>query len=162
MRLAAAFTSLLFVAVTSHAADPVYLDQLIETPLATLQQQFPNLKAEGCYALDAERFLHITIHKKDRKPWRVTLTSESPCRRPEAVTGLDIRARSGVAIGDSTVSVVSRLGRPDASAPPNGDQRRLGEIEYFYICRVSEGCARHTSVFVKEGAVSAVSEWYSE
>ena len=162
MRLGFAVASLLLLAVSSRGADPMYLDQLIETPLATLQQQFPNLKAEGCYELEAQRFLHITIHKKDQKPWRVTLTSETPCRRPEPLTGLDVRVRSGLALGDSTVSVVARLGRPDASAPPNAEQRRLGEIEYFYICRVSEGCARHTSVFVKQGVVSAVSEWYSE
>lgn len=162
MRLGFAVTSLLFAAVSIQAADPIYLDQIIEMPLTTLQQQFPNLKTEGCYAIDAQRFLQITIHKKDQKPWRVTLASEAPCRRPEALTGLDVRTRSGVDLGDTTVSVVARLGRPDASAPPNTDQRRLGEVEYFYICRVSEGCARHTSVFVKGGSVSAVSEWYSE
>jgi hypothetical protein len=40
--------------------------------------------------------------------------------------------------------------------------RRFGEMEFFYICRVSEGCARHTSVFLKGGVVSAIVEWYSE
>jgi hypothetical protein len=40
--------------------------------------------------------------------------------------------------------------------------RKLGETEYFYICRVSEGCARHTSVLIRDGVVTAISEWYSE
>jgi hypothetical protein len=162
MKLAVAVTSLLLVAEGARGADPVYLDQLVETPLAALQQQFPNLKSEGCYALEEHRFLQISIDKKDQKPWRVTLTADAPCRKPDVGPAMDVRVRSGILLGDSTISVVSRLGRPDASAPPSGDQRRLGEIEYFYICRVSEGCARHTSVFVKQGVVSAVSEWYSE
>jgi hypothetical protein len=149
-------------ALTASAADPVYLDQLIETPLATLQQQFPTLKTEGCWALEDGHFLQITIHRKERKPWRVTLSSEQPCKRAEGALGVDVRARSGVVLGDITSTFVQRMGRPDASAPPNPDQRKLGDIEYFYICRVTEGCARHTSVFVRAGVVSAISEWYSE
>ena len=161
MRLAIAVT-LLLAAVSTRAADPVYLDQLVEAPLATLQQQFPTLKNEGCYDLGQQRFLQISIDKKDRKPWRVTMAAEAPCKRPEAAAAMDLRSRSGILLGDNTVKIVEHLGRPDASAPPNGDQKRLGDIEYFYICRVSDGCARHTSVFVKQGTVSAISEWYSE
>lgn len=163
MRLAVAVASLLLVAVHVHAAEPVFIDQLIETPLANLQQQFPSLKKEGCYQLGGGRFLQISIDKKDQKPWRVTLTSEAPCRRPEsAPEGLDVRARSGLVLGDNSLDIVERLGRPDASAAPESAHRRLGDTEYFYICRISEGCARHTSVYVKSGVVSAISEWYSE
>lgn len=162
MRLATAVVSLLLVAISSHAADPVYVDELVETPLATLQKHFRTLKTEGCYELEPGRFLHIALDRKDQKPWRVTLASQPPCRRPDPAQPLDVRVRSGVLLGDSTLAVVERLGRPDASASPDGDQRRLGETEYFYICRVSEGCARHTSIFVKNGVVTAISEWYSE
>jgi hypothetical protein len=149
-------------ATTAGAADPVYLDQLIESPLATLQQQFPTLKTEGCYALSAERYLTISIDRKDKKPWRVTISSEPPCRKPEDGPAIDVRSRSGVNVGDTTVAVVERLGRPDASASPDQKQKMLGDVEYFFICRVSEGCARHTSIFVKSGMVTAISEWYSE
>ena len=163
MKLGAAIASLVFVvAADMRAADPVYLDQLIEMPLPALQRSFPSLKSEGCYQLAEERYLHITIDKKDQKPWRVTLSSVPPCRRPEAVTDFDLRARSGITLGSSTVNLVGTLGRPDASAPPEQVWKRLGDTEYFFICRVSEGCARHTSVFVKEGKVTAISEWYSE
>lgn len=163
MRLAAAATALfLFLAADLRAADPVYLDQLIELPLATLRQSFPTLKAEGCYQLPGARYLHITIDRKDQKPWRVTLSSDAPCKRPEPVGEFDVRARSGITLGDSTVAILEHLGRPDASAPPQSAQKRLGDTEYFYICRQSEGCARHTSVFVREGKVTAISEWYSE
>lgn len=163
MRLAIAVTSLLLAAAAgAQTASPVYLDELVETPLATLQRQFPALKSEGCYTLADGRFLHVTIHKKEQKPWRVTLTSETPCRRPEPGPAMDLRSRSGILLGDTIVRIVERLGRPDASAPPNPDQKRLGETEYFYICRVSDGCARHTSIFVKDGAVTAISEWYSD
>lgn len=164
MRATATLTlaSLLFVAIPADAADPVYLDQLVETPWATLQQQFPSLKNEGCYQLGEGRYLHITQDKKDKKPWRVTLASEAPCRRPETIADMDVRARSGITLGDTSVGIVEHLGRPDASAAPEPAQKRLGDLEYFYICRVSEGCARHTSVFVKAGVVSAISEWYSE
>ncbi|HKR63980.1 MAG TPA: hypothetical protein VJZ00_09635, partial [Thermoanaerobaculia bacterium] len=66
--------SLLFIAAGSRAQQPqpVYLDQLIETPLATLQTQFPNLKKEGCYRIGDNRFLLISVEsKKEHKPWRV-------------------------------------------------------------------------------------------
>ena len=162
MRLGLAVASLLVVAVQTRAAEPVYLDQLVEMPLATLQQQFPTLKSEGCYQLAERRYLQIVIEKKDRKPWRVTLTAEAPCRRPEAMADMDVRHRSGIALGDGGLAIVERLGRPDAATAPETSQRRLGDLEYFYMCRVSEGCARHTSVFMKAGAVSAISEWYSD
>ncbi len=160
MRLAVAL--LVLTATSARAADPIYLDQLAETPLATLQEQFAGLKSEGCYALSADRYLAISIDKKDRKPWRVTLAAEPPCKRPEQGPQIDVRARSGIELGQTSPGIVERLGRPDASAAPEADQKRLGDTEYFFICRVSEGCARHTSIFMRKGVVSAISEWYSE
>ena len=65
-------------------------------------------------------------------------------------------------LGDSTVDIVEKMGRPDASAAPETALKTLGDTEYFYVCRVSEGCARHTSVFIRDGLVSAIAEWYSE
>lgn len=154
--------SLMFVAASSHAADPVYLDQLIETPLATLQTQFAGLKKEGCYALPDGRYLLIAIDKKDGRPWRVAFAAAEPCRKPEPGPALDLRHRKGVQLGDTTLMVVEKMGRPDASAAPESSLSRLGQTEYFYICRLSEGCARHTSVFIRDGVVSAVAEWYSD
>ncbi|MDP9191417.1 MAG: hypothetical protein M3P06_06925 [Acidobacteriota bacterium] len=162
MRLGIAFVSLLLVAVSSRAADPLYLDQIVEMPLATLQQQFPGLRKEGCYRIGTGRYLLLTMDKKDDKPWRVALTADEPCRRPEAGPQLDVRERRGVELGDSTVSIVEKLGRPDASAVPETALKRLGDTEYFYVCRVTEGCARHTSVFIRGGLVTAVAEWYSQ
>ena len=163
MRLASAVTSLLLAAaVNAQTAAPVYLDELAESPLASLQQTFPQLKTEGCYRLASGTFLTISIDKKDRKPWRVIMSSAEPCRRPDGGPELDLRTRSGIQLGDTTADILQRLGRPDTSMEPEGPQRRLGTTEYFYVCRVSEGCARHTSVFVTNGVVSAVSEWYSE
>lgn len=164
MRLAIAVASLLLVAAAADAqtAEPVYIDQLMETPLASLQRSFPQLKSEGCYQLAAGQFLLISIDRKDQKPWRVTLSSEAPCRRPQTAAPFDVRVRSGIRLGDTTRDVVQRLGRPDTSMAPDAKQKKLGQTEYFYICRVSEGCARHTSVFVTEGIVTAISEWYSE
>ena len=160
MRLGIAFVSLLLVAVSSRAADPLYLDQIIEMPLATLQQQFPGLRKEGCYRIGTGRYLLLTMDKKDGKPWRVALTADEPCRKPEDGPVLDVRERKGVELGDSTVSIVEKMGRPDASAVPETALKRLGDTEYFYVCRVSEGCARHTSVFIRGGLVTAVAEWY--
>jgi hypothetical protein len=162
MRLVIAFVSLLLVAVSSRAADPLYLDQLIEMPLATLQTQFPGLRKEGCYRIAPDRYLLLTMDKKDGKPWRVTLSSDEPCRKPEDGPLLDVRQRKGVDLGNSTVSVVEKMGRPDASAVPETALRRLGDVEYFYVCRVSEGCARHTSIFIRAGLVTALAEWYSQ
>jgi hypothetical protein len=163
MRLASAVTSLLLAAaVNAQTAEPLYLDELVETPLATLQQTFPQLKTEGCYHLASGTYLQISIDKKDRKPWRAIISSAEPCRRPESGPALDVRTRSGISLGDTTGDIVQRLGRPDTSMEPDGPQRRLGATEYFYVCRVSEGCARHTSVFVTDGVVTAISEWYSE
>ncbi len=163
MKLAYAVVALLFAALGA-AGDPVYIDDLMETPLAALQEQFPGLKSEGCYRVAADRYLLIDIQKRDGKPWRVALAGTPPCRRPEDLpAALDVRHRTGVELGQRTVEVLQIMGRrPDASAAPEPSLKRLGDTEYFYICVVSEGCARHTSVFVRDGLVSAISEWYSE
>jgi hypothetical protein len=162
MRLVLAFVSLLLAALDSRAADPLYLDQVIEMPLATLQAQFPGLRKEGCYRIDSGRYLLVTMDKKDGKPWRVALSSEQPCRRAEEGPLLDVRHRKGVNLGDSTITVVEKMGRPDAAAAPETALRKLGDTEYFYVCRVSEGCARHTSIFIRGGLVTALAEWYSQ
>ncbi|HEV7764926.1 MAG TPA: hypothetical protein VGQ76_08000 [Thermoanaerobaculia bacterium] len=154
--------SLLLVAASTRAADPLYLDQIIEMPLASLQAQFPGLRKEGCYRLGEGRFLLITMDKKDGKPWRVALTSASPCRKAEDGPLLDVQHRKGIGLGDSAVAIIEKMGRPDAAAEPETALKRLGETEYFYVCRVSEGCARHTSIFIRDGLVSAVAEWYSQ
>ncbi|HEX8252539.1 MAG TPA: hypothetical protein VF846_05275 [Thermoanaerobaculia bacterium] len=150
------------VALNSQAADPVYLDQLMETPLASLQTQFPGLKKEGCYRIGEGRYLLISMDKKDGKPWRVAVTSEQPCKRPDEATAIDVQARKGLQLGDKTIEVVEKMGRPDASAPPETSLKKLGDLEYFYVCRVSELCARHTSVFIRDGVVTALAEWYSK
>ena len=162
MRLVLAFVSLLLAALDSRAADPLYLDQVIEMPLATLQAQFPGLRKEGCYRIEGGRYLLVTMDKKDGKPWRVALSSEQPCRRAEEGPLLDVRHRKGVNLGDSTITVVEKMGRPDAAAAPETALRKLGDTEYFYVCRVSEGCARHTSIFIRGGLVTALAEWYSQ
>ena len=161
MKLAYAVLALLLA--TGVAADPVYLDQLMEMPLATLQQQFPGLKKEGCYRIAEDRYVLIAIDRREGKPWRVALAAAPPCRRPDDLpAALDVRERKGLELGDRTVQVLEVMGRPDASAAPEPSLKRLGDTEYFYICRLSEGCARHTSIFVRDGLVSAISEWYSE
>jgi hypothetical protein len=162
MRVAVTLLAVLLAATGARAADPVYLDQLIETPAATLEAQFGRMKHDGCFQIAPERFLFITMDKKDRKPWRVIYSSIEPCKRPVAGPQLEIRERNGVSLGDTTVSVLERLGRPDAAAAPDQSMKKLGETEYFYICRVEEGCARHTSVLIHDGVVTAISEWYSE
>ena len=161
MKVLIVVASLLF-AGSAVAADPIYIDQLMELPLSTLQQSFPGLKKEGCYSVGADRFLLIDIEKKDQKPWRVVLTDTAPCRRPEEGPQLDVHQRKEVTIGMRTTEVVEKMGRPDASAAPEAALKKLGDTEYFYICRVSEGCARHTSVFVRNGIVTAIAEWYSQ
>jgi hypothetical protein len=141
----------------------VYLDQLMEMPVAQLREQFPGLKNTGCYRVAAERYVLIDIDKKAGKPWRVALTSAPPCKRPEDLAvALDVQHRKGVDLTQKTMDVLERMGRPDASAAPEPKLKMLGDTEYFFICRVSEGCARHTSVFIRDGLVSAISEWYSE
>ena len=163
MRTVFAFVTLLLLAVSSRAADPLYLDQLIETPLATLQTQFgEGLRKEGCYRIAEGRYLLLTLDKKDGKPWRVALSADVPCRKATEGPAVDVRHRKGIELGDSTVQVVEKMGRPDAAAAPETALKRLGDMEYFYVCRLSDNCARHTSVFIKDGLVSAVAEWYSE
>ena len=161
MRNAFAVLALLFAA--GAAAQPVYIDQLMETPLATLRQQFPGLKKEGCYRIAAERYVLIDIEKKEARPWRIALTSTPPCKKPEDLAvAMDLRHRKGIELGQKTVEVLGIMGRPDAAAAPDPALKKLGDTEYFFICKISEGCARHTSVYVREGVVSAIAEWYSE
>lgn len=152
----------LLLAGSAVAADPIYIDQLMELPLATLQQSFPGLKKEGCYRIGPDRFLLIDMEKRDQKPWRIVLTGTAPCRRPEEGAQMDVQQRKGVALGHRTPDVLEKMGRPDASAAPESALKKLGDTEYFYICRLSEGCARHTSVFVRDGSVTAIAEWYSQ
>ena len=162
MRNALAVLSLLFVTFSSHAADVVHLDELMEMPLPQLQAQFPGLKKEGCYSVAGGRFLLISMDKKEGKPWRIVLTGEAPCKRPDAGPAVEVRHRKGVQLGDSSLAIIEKLGRPDASAAPETSLKRLGELEYFYVCRISEMCARHTSVFMRGGVTSAIAEWYSD
>ena len=162
MRNALAVLSLLFVSISSHAAEPVYLDELMEMPLPQLQAQFPGLKKEGCYSVGGGRFLLIAVDRKEGKPWRIVLTAEAPCKRPDVGPAIEVRQRKGVQLGDSSLEIVEKLGRPDASAPPETALKRLGDLEYFYVCRVAEMCARHTSVFMRGGVTSAIAEWYSD
>lgn len=162
MRTVIVFVSLLLVAASSHAADPVYLDQLIEMPLSELQTQFAGLRKEGCYRIAPDRYLLLTMDKKDGKPWRVALSAAEPCRKSVDGPQLEVLHRKGVNLGDSTVAVVEKMGRPDAAAAPETALKRLGDMEYFYVCRLSDSCARHTSVFIKDGLVSAIAEWYSQ
>lgn len=162
-----AFTVVVFLVALLIAgtltAEPIYLDAMMEMQLAELQKDFPNLRKEGCYRIGADRFLLIEIEKKDQKPSRIILSSVAPCRRPEdTAVALDVRHRKEIDLGSKSLEVLEKMKRPDASAPPDGALRKLGDTEYFYICRVSEGCARHTSVFMRDGVVSAISEWYSE
>ena len=161
MRVAFSVLSLLFVAAAG-AADPVSLDELMETPVARLQSMFPELRKEGCYRIAEERYVLVQIDKKDLKPWRIVLASAPPCRRAETGPVMDLRERAGIELGHTQVDVVKRLGRPDTAQPTETTMKRFGETEWFYVCRVSEGCARHTSVFYRGGTVSAVAEWYSE
>lgn len=147
----------------SLAAKPLYLDAMMEMQLTELQEQFPSLRRDGCYRIGADRFLLIEIEKKAQKPARIVLSSVAPCRRPaDTAVALDIRHRKEINLGSKSLEVLEKMKRPDASAPPDGAFRKLGDTEYFYICRVSEGCARHTSVFMRDGVVSAIAEWYSE
>lgn len=162
MRVSTAVLAFLLFATSLGAADPTYLDTMVETPLATLQTQFPNLKKEGCYKLAENRYLLISIDKKDQKPWRVALTMKEPCRRPVDIPFIDVQARIGINLGDSPADLVRIFGSPDAASRADASMKKLGDMEYFFLCRVEEGCARHTSVFITDGQVTAISEWYSE
>ena len=162
MRKTAAVLAYLLAASAAAAAEPTYIDQLMEAPVTTLQSTFAGLKKEGCYRIGEDRYVMVTIDAKDQKPWRIFVTSMPPCRRPETGPAIDLRLRSGVELGQSQLEIVERLGRPDTADPPEHSQRRLGDIEYFYLCRVSDMCARHTSIFVRDGVVTAFGEWYSE
>src|SRR5688500_7675884 len=122
MRVALAFVMLLLAA--GVVAEPVYIDQLMETPLQTLQKSVPGLKREGCYQLAPDRYVMISIDKKDGKPWRVALAAADACRRAEDAA-VDVRHRNGVDLGDTTISVIEKLGRPDASAAPETKLKQL-------------------------------------
>ena len=162
MRIALIATAIALAAAAPAAGDPIHIDELVESPLSTLQSLFPGLRDDGCYAIGEGRFLLINIERKEQKPWRVALSSVEPCRRPAAASPIDVVERQGVALGQSAIEVVERLGRPDAAAAPERSLERLGEIEYFYICRVDEGCARHKSILMRDGVVTAIAEWYSQ
>lgn len=162
MRIAPAVLALTIAVGGSTAADPIYIDQLMDTPLSALQTHFPGLKRDGCYSLADGRFVLVNVHRREEKPWRVAITAEAPCRRPAAVrTPMDLQQREGVAIGDTTAEVIGRLGSPEAATQTDSNLRNLGDSEYLYICRTSQ-CVRHTSIFMRDGAVSAIAEWYSE
>lgn len=162
MRVIFAILIVLLIAGSSASADPIFIDQLVESPLETLREQFPRLRNEGCYRIGPQRHLLIVMDRKDQKPWRVVISTDPPCRRPEDGPLLDVQERSGIDLGVQAQDMLSTMGRPDAAAAPDAALRRLGDTEYFYICRVSEGCARHLSFFTRDGIVTAIAQWYSE
>jgi hypothetical protein len=158
----ALFGFALLLAATASAQQTVYLDELMETPLATLQTLFPGLRKEGCYKLANGRYLLITMNKRDGKPRRVSLTTDLPMRKAQDGPAVEVQHRKGIALGDSSLDIVEKMGRPDASTAPEAALKKLGDTEYIYTCRVTAGCARHTSIFIRDGMVTALSEWYSE
>lgn len=163
MRIGPVVLALLMVASARAQADAVYIDELMQTPLEVLQTHFEGLKRDGCYRLPDGRYVLLNVNRRSKKPQRVVISASEPCKRPaEARTPIDLRHRGGVEIGDTTLVVLEKMGRPDASAAPGSDFRQLGDLEYFYVCRGEADCVKHTSVFVREGNVSAISEWYSE
>src|SRR5688500_11923454 len=123
MRVALAVV-LLLLAAGSMAAEPVYLDELVETPLTRLQTMFPGLKKEGCYRIADDRYVLITIDKKDEKPWRVVLASAPPCRRAETGPAIDLRVRTGIELGETQIAVVERMGRPETAAASEPSMRK--------------------------------------
>lgn len=163
MKRAAAVLALMMVVSGGIAADPVFIDQLMETPLDALQTHFADLKKDGCYRLADGRFVLINMDRKAGKPWRVALAVAEPCRRPDDVrTPMDLQHRKGIALGDGTAAVLEKIGRPDAMTEAEPKLRNLGDTEYFYICRVEQDCARHTSIFTRDGVVTGIAEWYSD
>jgi len=161
MRVTLGVLTLLLVAAAANATDPVYLDQLMETSVPALHAMFPDLKKEGCYQIADNRYLLVTIEKKDQKPWRIVLASTPPCKRAEIGPEMDVRERAGAELGQTQSVMIQKMGRPETALPSDPQLKRFGDMEYFYICRVSESCARHTSVFIRGGVVSAIAEWYS-
>ena len=163
MRVGATVLALSIAVGGSTAADPIYIDQLMDTPLAALQTHFSGLRRDGCYTLADGSFVLVNIDRKEGKPWRVALTADPPCRRPTPVrTPMDLQQRKGVAIGDRLTDVVAKLGGPDAITDTDSKLRQFGDSEYLYICRSDQACVRHTSIFMRDGLVSAIAEWYSE
>lgn len=162
MRFIVTLCAAMLAAEAARAEDPVFIDELMETPRASLEARFGEMRRDGCFRLAPDRYLLISMDKKDGKPWRVVLSSIEPCRRPAEAAGVDVRDRNGIELGQGTLDVVEKLGRPDAAAAPDVALRKLGETEYFYICRIEEGCARHTSVLMRDGIVTGIAEWYSE
>ena len=158
----ALFGFALLLAASASAQQTIYLDELVETPLATLQTLFPNLRKEGCYKLANGQFLMLTMDKKEGTPQRVSIANAAPCRKAQDGPALEIRHRKEVALGDSTLDVVEKLGRPDASAAAEAALKKLGDTEYFYMCRATAGCTRVTSVFMRDGVVTGMSEWHSQ
>jgi hypothetical protein len=163
MRFGPVVLALLMTASARLHADAVFIDELMQTPLDVLQTHFEGLKRDGCYRLPDGRYVLLNVDRKTKKPQRVVISASEPCKRPaDARTPIELRHRGGIAIGDTTLVVLEKMGRPDASAAPGSDFRQLGDLEYFYVCRAEAECLKHTSVFVREGVVTAISEWYSE
>ena len=163
MRHAAAVLALMMIVSGSIAADPVYIDQLMETPVETLQTHFAGLKRNGCYKLQDGRFVLVNVDRKTGKPWRIALSAGEPCRSADEVrTPMDLQHRKGLLLGEGTAAILEKLGRPDAMTETEPKLEMLGEMEYFFICRVDQDCARHTSVFTRDGMVTAIAEWYSD
>ena len=113
MRLTLTLLSLLALAVPAKAADPVYLDQLIETPLNALQAQFPNLKKEGCYRTGEGRYHaeqeHHPAAVRDAPDLRMGRAAESHTGDELPGPLVEVPGRFGVRLGHQS----HPPGRPD-------------------------------------------------
>lgn len=152
---------------------PRHLDDLLDTPVQTVERRYGPGSYFRCYELPGSRFLTLGVDDEDpSRFWSIELADSSGCETAmppniEVPTTFKI----GVNLGDSVEKVLAVLGQPDSilTKAPDGSSAetlarftQLGGTEYVFDCKKPPTCSWVTSVFARGGKVSAISIWYTD
>lgn len=155
------------------SAPPRTLDDLLDAPVASVEHWYGPGTYLRCYQLGDSRFINLDVDEGDpRQFWSVELADVPECATTMAPNAdMPSTFKVGVDLGDTVEKALSILGRPDEvlKEAPEGSSdaaiarfKRLGGIEYIFRCKAPATCGTVTSIFARDGKVSAVSVWYSD
>ena len=155
------------------SAPPRAMDDLLDTPVASVERRFGPGSYARCYQISDGRFVNLGVDDEDpTRFWSVELADVSDCTTTmPPLIEMPSKFNIGVDLGDPIEKALSVLGQPDSvlKQPPEGSSdeivlrfQRRGGIEYMYRCKAPPDCGSVTSIFARNGKVSAISISYSD
>lgn len=155
------------------SSPPRVLDDLLDSPVASVEQRYGPGSYLRCYQLGDSRFVNLDVDEGDPGHfWSVELADVSDCETTMAPNpGMPSTFNVGVDLGDPVEKALTVLGHPDEvlTEAPEGSSdaaiarfKRRGGTEYIFRCKTPATCGTVTSIFARNGKVSAISIWYAD